>query len=91
MTTFASATMRRRRMALALAGLLSLAAMPAFAAYPEQPVRLVVGFPPGGGGDLYGRLIANALGKSIFDYHSENVRSHQEDWAKLLRWLKKHA
>ncbi|WP_418120716.1 Bug family tripartite tricarboxylate transporter substrate binding protein [Variovorax sp. 350MFTsu5.1] len=65
MTTFASATMRRRRMALALAGLLSLAAMPAFAAYPEQPVRLVVGFPPGGGGDLYGRLIANALGKTL--------------------------
>lgn len=65
MTTFASATMRRRRMALALAGLLGLAAMPAFAAYPEQPVRLVVGFPPGGGGDLYGRLIANALGKTL--------------------------
>ncbi|RSZ35325.1 tripartite tricarboxylate transporter substrate binding protein [Variovorax sp. 553] len=57
--------MRRRRMALALAGLLGLAAMPALAAYPAQPVRLVVGFPPGGGGDLYGRLIANALGKTL--------------------------
>jgi chromosome partitioning protein len=29
------------------------------------------------------------LGKSIFDYSSETVRSHQEDWGKLLRWLKK--
>ncbi len=28
-------------------------------------MRLVVGFPPGGGGDLYGRLIANALGKTL--------------------------
>lgn len=41
--------------------------------------------------DTQGYVLANALGKSIFDYHSENVRSHQEDWAKLLRWLKKHA
>jgi chromosome partitioning protein len=39
--------------------------------------------------DTQGYVLANALGKSIFDYHSELVRSHQEDWAKLLRWLKK--
>ncbi|MBH1964697.1 MAG: tripartite tricarboxylate transporter substrate binding protein [Comamonadaceae bacterium] len=43
---------------------LSLAA-PAAAAYPEQPIKLVVGFPPGGGGDLYGRMIAQALSKSV--------------------------
>ena len=41
--------------------------------------------------DTQGYVLANALGKSIFDYHSELVRSHQEDWAKLLRWLKKLA
>lgn len=41
--------------------------------------------------DTQGYVLANALGKSIFDYHSEQVRSHQEDWAKLVRWLKKHA
>ena len=40
--------------------------------------------------DTQGYVLANALGKSIFDYHSEQVRSHQDDWAKLLRWLKKH-
>ncbi|XAH23557.1 tripartite tricarboxylate transporter substrate binding protein [Xylophilus sp. GW821-FHT01B05] len=58
---------RRRLGALALAGasLLALAATPARAAYPDQPVKLVVGFPPGGGGDLYGRLIANAMGKAL--------------------------
>jgi chromosome partitioning protein len=41
--------------------------------------------------DTQGYVLANALGKSIFDYHSELVHSHQEDWAKLLRWLKKHS
>lgn len=56
----------RRQAALALAGLLGLAALPAWAQqYPAQPIKLVVGFPPGGGGDLYGRMIANALGKTL--------------------------
>ncbi|GAA0710749.1 ParA family protein [Dokdonella soli] len=41
--------------------------------------------------DTQGYVLANALGKSIFDYHSELVRSHQGDWTKLLRWLKKHS
>lgn len=41
--------------------------------------------------DTQGYVLANALGKSIFDYHSELVRSHQDDWSKLLRWLKKQS
>jgi chromosome partitioning protein len=41
--------------------------------------------------DTQGYVLANALGKSIFDYHSELVRSHQDDWARLTRWLKKHS
>ena len=41
--------------------------------------------------DTQGYVLAAALGKSIFDYHAENTRSHQEDWAPLFRWLKKHA
>ncbi|MDB6163417.1 MAG: cobQ/CobB/MinD/ParA nucleotide binding domain protein [Xanthomonadaceae bacterium] len=29
------------------------------------------------------------LGKSLFDYHSAQLREHQADWQPLLRWLKK--
>jgi chromosome partitioning protein len=41
--------------------------------------------------DTQGYVLAHALGKSLFDYHSENVRSHQQDWGRLLRWLRKQA
>ncbi|ARP81962.1 twin-arginine translocation pathway signal [Bordetella genomosp. 8] len=34
-------------------------------AFPERPITLAVGFPPGGGGDLYGRLIATAMGRTL--------------------------
>ena len=56
--------LRRTAALVTAAGLLGLAGA-AHAAYPEQPIKLVVGFPPGGGGDLYGRTIANALAKHI--------------------------
>ena len=39
--------------------------------------------------DSQGYVVLTGLGKSIFDYGSENVRTHQDDWAPLLRWLKK--
>ena len=39
--------------------------------------------------DTQAYVLMAALGKSLFDYHSEQIRSHQEDWAPLLRWLKK--
>jgi chromosome partitioning protein len=29
------------------------------------------------------------LGKSMFDYQSQHVRDHQDDWQPLLRWLRK--
>ncbi len=50
---------------LAAACLAGIATASAAAGYPEQPIRLLIGFPPGGGGDLYGRTIANELGKHI--------------------------
>jgi len=39
--------------------------------------------------DSQGYVLMSGLGKSIFDYHSEAIQSHQHDWEKLLRWLKK--
>jgi chromosome partitioning protein len=39
--------------------------------------------------DTQAYVLLVALGKSVFDYRSEQVRSHQEDWEPLLRWLKK--
>jgi chromosome partitioning protein len=41
--------------------------------------------------DTQGYVLASELGRSIFDYNSELVRSHQDDWAKLIRWLRKLA
>ncbi|MDQ0138549.1 Bug family tripartite tricarboxylate transporter substrate binding protein [Cupriavidus necator] len=56
-----------RGVAAALFGVVAMAPMAqgARAAYPEQPIKLVVGFPPGGGGDLYGRLLAAAMSKTL--------------------------
>ena len=33
--------------------------------YPNKPVRIVVPFPPGGGGDLIGRLLGDAFSKRV--------------------------
>jgi len=41
--------------------------------------------------DTQGYVLVANLGKSIFDYNSEVIRSHQEDWEKILRWLKRQA
>lgn len=53
--------------AKALLSAVLVTALPASAAsqYPNKAIKLVVGFPPGGGGDLYGRLLAEAMGKTL--------------------------
>jgi tripartite-type tricarboxylate transporter receptor subunit TctC len=37
----------------------------AHAAYPDKPIKVVVGFPPGGPNDLIARLISNKLGERL--------------------------
>jgi tripartite-type tricarboxylate transporter receptor subunit TctC len=64
--------MMLRKMGAALAGLLALfatllaaTAVAAAADYPERPVTLVVGFPPGGASDILARIITDKLGSLL--------------------------
>ena len=56
-----------RRLICAMAGLLALlcALGPARADYPERPVTIVVGFPPGGPSDTLARIVAQKLGQLL--------------------------
>ncbi len=39
--------------------------------------------------DSQAYVVLTGLGKSLFDYHSAQVRDHQADWQPLLKWLRK--
>ena len=39
--------------------------------------------------DSQAYVVTTALGKSLFDYHSAQVREHQGDWTPLLKWLRR--
>ena len=54
-----------RRAALALAA--SSLALPALAQgdYPNRPLKMVIPFPPGGGSDILGRLLAQRMGEAL--------------------------
>ncbi|MDB5809573.1 MAG: hypothetical protein JWN94_1695 [Betaproteobacteria bacterium] len=34
-------------------------------AYPTKPIRMLIGFPPGGGTDIVGRIVAQKLGEAL--------------------------
>ena len=56
------------RRALRVAALLAAAvpiAAPGAERYPDRPIRLIVGFPPGGAADILGRMAAQQLGDAL--------------------------
>ncbi len=58
----------RRRFLHLAAGAAVLPALPRLAkaqTYPTRPVRIIVGFPPAGSNDLYGRFIAQWLSERL--------------------------
>jgi tripartite-type tricarboxylate transporter receptor subunit TctC len=61
-------TLRRREFLGLAAGAVALPAVSRIAwaqAYPTRPVRIVVGFPPGGGGEINARLIGQSLSERL--------------------------
>ena len=57
--------MRRRHLIAAASLLLGAPSVVRAQAYPAQPVRLIVAFPPGGPTDVYGRLFGERLGRAL--------------------------
>lgn len=39
--------------------------------------------------DSQAYVMLTGLGKSLFDYNSQQVREHQDDWQALIKWLNK--
>lgn len=57
--------MRRRTLLVATGAVVASPAIVHAQAWPTQPVRLVVAFPPGGPTDVYGRLFGERLGRAL--------------------------
>ena len=49
----------------ALAALAAALALPAFAAYPDKPITMIVAYPPGGGTDIVARALAPYIEKNL--------------------------
>src|SRR4051794_25425531 len=60
------ARLSARLYAIALAALTALASGAAWSqSYPTKPVKLIVGFPPGGGSDALARIVAAGLSENF--------------------------
>ena len=57
--------MKTKLQCFAALGLLFAAAGALAQSYPTKPIRMLIGFPPGGGTDIIGRLVAQKLGKAL--------------------------
>ena len=73
----------RRNFLHLVAGAAALPAVPRIAraqAYPTRPVRIIVGFPPGGGSDILARLMGQWLSERLFESGGrgfESLRARQ--------------
>ena len=57
--------LNRRQFATGLAALSGLGAARAQSAYPDRPIRILVGYPAGGGVDIVARLLAEKFGQIV--------------------------
>src|SRR5687768_16864019 len=58
-------TASRRHVLRALAAGAAGLSLPAFAAWPDKPIKIVVTFPAGGASDIVARVMAEKLGQKL--------------------------